>query len=130
MLMGLTLVFLLVGPWTWMDKISNKWSTRCIYLLPVLAFFLTFGRNLELFSTDYTMFSNDGPLGIMHSAWLSEATPGGQIWMDIYWLGGPGAEVPISISYIFLWLCNNPGFIVLAIGLGMFGHNIIIKKFK
>jgi len=127
-LMGLMLITLLVGPWTWMDNINIKWSTRCMYLLPVMAFFLTFGK-AGYFNPKLAMFSNDGPVGIMHSAWMQDAVPGGTGWMDSYWIGGPGFDFPITISYIVLWCCNNPNFTLFTLVILMFIHNML-KRFK
>ncbi len=56
------------------------------------------------------IFSNDGPLGVMNSAYMREAAasgPGTALWNDNYWLGQPSGEVPCSVSYVILWLLSG-----------------------
>lgn len=57
---------------------------------------------------DYVLFSNDGSLGYMSSTHMRNATPGDSTWNDLYWLGEPNVQFPISFTYIFLWACNHP----------------------
>ncbi len=59
--------------------------------------------------------SNDGPLGIMSSRWMSEAIregPGAAKWQDTWWLGSDDGSVPISISYLIAWLLYHPEFLI------------------
>lgn len=64
-----------------------------------------------LFNPSLVLFSNDGPYGVMQSAWLGDSIkegPGTPMWMDTYWLGQNNGSIPVSFTYIFFWFCNNP----------------------
>jgi len=113
------LFILLIGPRTWIQKLSNqqheKYSSIAFRIIPFLAFFLVFGFNKDFWNTNKAMFSNDGSFGFQQSAHFRIAFPGGTSWNDLWWLGEPEGLYPIGFYYVILWLFNHPISILIAI---------------
>jgi hypothetical protein len=92
--------------WLWYAPQIVLWS-----LLPLALLYLFY----PLLHPDITLFSNDGPLGVMNSRWMREGYPPGQpMWNDSWWLGAGAERSPIMITNTFYWVSQNP-FLVLAI---------------
>ena len=123
------LVALTVGPFTWMNSLSEiqnrKWSSICLRCLPVLALLLTFGSHFGFWSNSQTMFSNDGSFGYMQSAHARLASPGGDSWNDLWWLGSPGGSYPITISYILIWFGYHPDALVCLLVFSALAYGLV-----
>ncbi len=79
-------------------------------LLGVVAYSVYWVHWLQAPGPALVIFSNDGPLGVMNSAYMREAAatgPGTALWNDNYWLGQASGEVPCSVSYMILWLISG-----------------------
>lgn len=96
------------------DKIVYHYIPLIILLLlPVGAFLYLFG---EGFQSGKVMFSNDGPLGVMKSAWVRDGyKPGAPMWNDSWWLGANHGTTPISFTTVIFWLFNNPAIFLTVI---------------
>jgi len=81
-------------------KSAAKPATRGRYAIALLAAILIvlFWRS---FDPDYVHFSNDGPLGQLHAAWLQ--MPGGLtgMWADLNYLGGNSGTGTPTITSLF-----------------------------
>ena len=90
-----------------MKKIKLGWLSIFVLVLWGILAFLFKG----LFNPNLVLFSNDGPYGVMQSAWLGDSLkegPGTPMWCDNYWLGEPNGDIFMNITYIFFWFCKNP----------------------
>lgn len=72
--------------------------------------FVSFAPFIDALHPGLTLFSNDGPLGVMSSAHLGTTYPGCPYWDDLHWLGSNGKFRPFMPSTL---LTSAPGFVVL-----------------
>lgn len=89
-------------------ELLRKWylPQLSVYCLPVAALGYLF---YPLLHPDITLFSNDGPLGVMNSQWIREGYPPGQpMWNDLWWLGAGSERSPIMITNIIYWIGTSP----------------------
>ncbi len=84
--------------------LKKHWSVFII-LIPIVG--LLFVRG---FAPDYTVFSNDGPLGAISAGFIR--TPGsfGGMWQDLNWIGTNGGALPPNFSGALFWLLGPLAF--------------------
>lgn len=89
----------------------DKWLYRIlpaigIAALPIGAFLYLFDGILD---PKKVQFSNDGPLGVMNSAWCQSGyVPGGAQWVDLHWLGSGAGTATASITSTVYWIFLHP----------------------
>jgi len=89
-------------------ELLRKWylPQLAVYCLPVAALGYLF---YPLLHPDNTLFSNDGPFGVMNSQWFREGYPPGQAnWNDLWWLGNGAGRTPIMITNVIYWIGTSP----------------------
>lgn len=90
------------------SELLKKWylPQLAVYLLPLAALVYLFHPLLD---PDVTLFSNDGPVGVMNSQWIREGYPPGKpMWNDLWWLGAGSERSPIMITNIIYWIGTSP----------------------
>lgn len=95
------------GPMTEYDRMLY-WYLPCVAMT-----ILPFSGLIYLFwgltDPNKTLFSNDGPLGVMMSQYMQDGyAPGQPKWNDLYWIGMPEGVTPVGLTVTFHWLCRNP----------------------
>lgn len=66
-----------------------------------------FGRALH---PDYTVFSNDGPLGAISARFIAAPASFAGMWQDLNWVGTHGGALPPNISGLLFWVLGPLGF--------------------
>jgi len=79
-------------------------------LLLCLTIILGFLFKDVFFKREITLFSNDGPLGVINSEALRVPGAFTGMWMDLYWLGSNASAASVSITYLLVWLLSPVGY--------------------
>jgi len=79
-------------------------------LLLCLTIILGFLFKDVFFKSEVTLFSNDGPLGVIKSEALRMPGAFAGMWMDLHWLGMNGSAASVGITYLLVWLLSPVGY--------------------
>lgn len=85
-----------------------------ILLLPITLHLLNVYVKVE---GSWVLHSNDGPLGVANSAWLSGPAKeglGAAVWFDTWWLGCDGGSVPFNSGWMLFSSLMNPQYVIPA----------------
>jgi hypothetical protein len=90
------------------DKINsrNKFQGLKMVVLLIIILSCLFWRS---FLPGYIHFSNDGPLGALHSAWLNLSVAHSGMWDDLNSIGINGGAWSPDINMLLLWLLGPEG---------------------
>ncbi len=59
---------------------------------------------------DYTVFSNDGPLGAISARFIAAPASFTGMWQDLNWVGTNGGALPPNLSGLLFWVLGPLGF--------------------
>lgn len=88
--------------------VLSNWKEALPALAAVsLALILLFGKS---FSSDHTLFSNDGPLGQVAAHSVYKETGFAGYWNDIYWVGKQMPSAPFNVTLLIYTVIGPPVF--------------------
>src|SRR6185369_2610694 len=94
-----------------LSKTSGKGASSGFWLILLcLTVILGFLFKDVFFRSAVTLFSNDGPLGVIKSEALKMPGEFAGMWMNLHWLGMNGSAASVGITYLLVWLLSPVGY--------------------